>query len=86
MGGMKRNGRDFGMTDGRPDGPDFSAALYALFDLCSWICPQDLRGDGARKALEKAQAVLDGWSDYLPYVPTEEEALADEWRSKGDAR
>ena len=74
MGGMKRNGRDFGMSEG-PDGPDFSDALYALFDLCWILYPEAMNSDHGREVLARAQKVLDGWSDYLPHVPTEQEAL-----------
>jgi hypothetical protein len=74
MGGMKSNGRDFGMGEG-PDGPDFSDALYALFDLCWVLHPEAMDNDHGREVLARAQRVLDGWSDYLPHVPTEQEAL-----------
>jgi hypothetical protein len=43
MGGMKKNGRDFGMPDGE-EGPNFYDALEALFKLCWHLYPELMVG------------------------------------------
>ena len=83
MGGMKKNGRDFGMPTGEEDGPNFYDALEALFNLCWHLYPELMATKQGREALEEAGEVLKQHADWLPYVPSEEEAReADaKWRT-----